>query len=115
MAPGTISERMIRLLPFLSKIFSQRSRVTAAFGWEQHTSTFPGAGRSNGSGSYVVDPPIRSVMQVWQTPDRHDHLTGTSHASASSSKLPNFGFQAAVIPLRANETGGPDPGGPWGR
>jgi hypothetical protein len=23
--PGTISERMIRLLPFLSKIFSQRS------------------------------------------------------------------------------------------
>jgi len=54
-------------------------------------------------------------MQVWQTPVRHDHLTGTSHASASSSKLANFASQAAVIPLRANETGGPDPGGPGGR
>ncbi len=29
---------------------SQRSNVTPAFGWEQHTSTFPGAGLSSGSG-----------------------------------------------------------------
>jgi hypothetical protein len=30
--------------------FSQRSRVTPVLGWEQHTSTFPGAGLSSGSG-----------------------------------------------------------------
>jgi len=35
-----------------------------------------------------------SALQVWQTPVRQDHLTGTSHASASSSKLANFGSQA---------------------
>jgi hypothetical protein len=59
MPPDTISERMIRLLPvlsnifsnsLLSKTFSQRSKVTPACGWEQHTSTFPGAGLSSGSG-----------------------------------------------------------------
>src|SRR5579862_3619249 len=54
-------------------------------------------------------------MQVWQTPARQDNLTGTSHASASSSKLPNFGSQEVVIPLRTNATEGPDPGGPFGR
>ncbi len=35
----------------------------------------------------AADPPIRPVMQTWHTPVRHDHRTGTSHASASSSKL----------------------------
>jgi len=44
-----------------------------------------------------------------------DHLAGTSHASANSSKLPNLRSQATVIPLRANETDGPDPGEPLGR
>ena len=53
-------------------------------------------------------------MQVWQTPVRHDHLTGTSHASASSCKLPNLRSHATVIPLRANETEGPAPRGPSG-
>ena len=32
-------------------------------------------------------PDIRPVSQVWQTPVRHDQRTGTSHASASSSRL----------------------------
>src|SRR5262245_10866555 len=45
-----------------------------------------GAG-SSGSGSYSTSPAISAVSQVWQTPVRQDHLTGTSHASASSSRL----------------------------
>src|SRR5262245_37456910 len=54
-------------------------------------------------------------MHMWHTPVRHDHLAGTSHASANSSKLRNFASHATAIPLRANEIDGPDPGGPCGR
>jgi hypothetical protein len=36
---------------------------------------------------YVTAPAIRVVSHVWQTPVRHDQRTGTSHASASSSRL----------------------------
>src|SRR5215467_2584853 len=54
-------------------------------------------------------------MQVCHNPVRHDHLTETSQASASSSKVANLESHATVIPLRANETEGPDPRGPSGR
>src|SRR5215472_18810649 len=76
---------------------------------EQHTSTFPGAGLSSGSGRYIIDPLIKPVMQVWQTPVLQDHLTGTSHASASSSKLRNWTSQRTLSPLRAKDTRGPVP------
>ncbi len=52
---------------------------------------------------------------MWQTPLRHDHLTGTSQASASSSRLRNAGSHGTVRLLRLNETAGPDPGCPAGR
>src|SRR5262249_35957114 len=94
---------------------SQRSRMTLPSGCEQHTSTLPGIGLSHGSRCQGIDPLIRPVMQVWHTPVRQDHLTGTSHASASSSKLWYFGSHGVVIPLRANETDTPDPGGPGGK
>src|SRR5208282_5634301 len=48
-------------------------------------------------------------------PVRHDHRTGTSLASASSSKLWNVGPQRTLRPLRANETSAPKPGGPAGK
>src|SRR5579864_481903 len=47
------------------------------------------------------------VSQVWQTPVRHAHRTGTSQASASSSRLSNGGPQWTLRPLRANDTSGP--------
>ena len=64
-----------------------RSRITSPRGREQQISASPCAGGSSGSGSYSTSPPISAVSQVWQTPVRQDHLTGTSHASASSSRL----------------------------
>src|SRR5437879_6154374 len=51
---------------------------------------------------------------MWQTPVRHDQRTGTSHASANSRRLVNFGFQGTLSPLRAKETCGPDPARPSG-
>src|SRR5262249_3052651 len=59
-------------------------------------------------------PSTRPVSHVWQTPVRHDHRTGTSHASASSSRLLNSDPQRTFKPLRANDTSGPVPGGPAG-
>src|SRR6516165_6999225 len=86
-------------------------------GREQQINRLPAAGGSSGSGSYFTDPEINPVSQVWQTPVRHDHRTGTSHASASSSRLRNSDRQRTFNPLRANETRGPVPSGParvWG-
>ena len=58
---------------------------------------------------------MSAVSQVWQTPVRQDHLTATSHASASSSKLWYFASQGNVSPLRAKETCGPEPAGSAGK
>jgi sugar lactone lactonase YvrE len=49
------------------------------------------------------------------TPVRQDHLTGTSHTSASSSRLWYFASQGNVSLLRAKETCGPKPAGPAGK
>ena len=63
----------------------------------------------------VADLPATSpVSQVWQAPVRQAHRTGTSQASASSSKLWNEGPQRTLRPERANETVGPRAGGPAG-
>src|SRR4051795_13267301 len=78
-------------------------------GREQQVNRFPAAGGASGSGSYVTDPEINPHSQVWQTPLRQDQRTGTSQASASSSRLWNFGSQETVSPVRANETPGPSP------
>src|SRR6516162_4273952 len=84
-------------------------------GREQQINRFPVAGGSSGSGSYFTDPEINPVSQAWQTPVRHDQRTGTSQASASSSKLRNDGAQRTLRPLRAKETVGPEPGDPTGK
>src|SRR5215470_18646001 len=76
-------------------------------GREQQINRFPAAGGSSGSGSYFTDPEINPHSQVWQTPVRQDQRTGTSQASASSSRLWNFESQDTVRPVRANETLGP--------
>src|SRR5215469_3899851 len=83
-------------------------------GREQQINRFPTAGGSSGSGSYITDPEINPHSQVWQTPVRQDQRTGTSQASASSSRLWNLGSQETVRPARANETLGPPPGNPSG-
>src|SRR6202044_3363232 len=83
-------------------------------GREQQINKFPAAGRSSGSGSYLTFPEINPHSQVWQTPVRQDQRTGTSQASASSSKLWNFEPQETVSPARANEILGPSPEGPSG-
>src|SRR6516165_8485104 len=83
-------------------------------GREQQINTFPAAGGSSGSGSYATDPEINPHSQVWQTPVRHDQRTGTSQASASSSRLWNLESQGTVRPARANEILGPSPGEPAG-
>ena len=56
-------------------------------GVEQQRSKFPSAGGSSGSVVYETDPETSPLSQLWQTPVRQDHLTGTSHASASSRRL----------------------------
>src|SRR5580692_5809881 len=76
-------------------------------GREQQINRFPAAGGSSGSGSYFTDPEINPHSQVWQTPVRHAQRTGTSQASASSSRLWNFESQETVSPARANEILGP--------
>src|SRR5215813_10902657 len=83
-------------------------------GREQQINRFPAAGGSSGSGSYFTDPEINPHSQVWQTPVRHDQRTGTSQASASSSRLWNLESQGTVRPARANEILGPSPGEPAG-
>src|ERR1700733_128254 len=79
-------------------------------GREQQINRFPAAGGSSGSGSYVTDPEISPHSQAWQTPVRQDQRTGTSQASASSSRLWNSGSHETVRPARANEILGPMPG-----
>src|SRR5215470_6053172 len=94
---------------------SHKSRTTSPQGREQQISASPFAGGSSGSGSYPTSPAISAVSQVWQTPVRQDHRTGTSHASASSSRLWYLASQGNVSPLRAKETCGPKPAGPAGK
>src|SRR5271155_5737618 len=94
------------------------SITTSSWGREQQINRFPAAGGSSGSGSYFTDPEINPHSQVWQTPVRQDQRTGTSQASASSSRLWNFESQETVSPARANEILGPsadDPSGACGR
>src|ERR1700761_6047108 len=83
-------------------------------GREQQINRFPAAGGSSGSGSYITDPEINPHSHVWQTPARQDQRTGTSQASASSSRLWNLGSQETVRPARANEILGPFPDDPAG-
>src|SRR5262245_61198181 len=92
-----------------------RSSTTSPRGRQQQISAPPFAGGSSGSGSYSTSPAISAVSQVWQTPVRQDHRTGTSHASASSSRLWYLAFQGNVSPLRAKETCGPNPAGSAGK
>src|SRR5271155_4754691 len=90
------------------------SITMASRGREQQINRFPAAGGSSGSGSYVTDPEINPHSQVWQTPVRQAQRTGTSQASASSSRLWNFESQETVSPARANEILGPSPVDPAG-
>jgi hypothetical protein len=53
-------------------------------------------------------PPISPISQVWHTPVRHDHRTGTSHASTSSRWLCLAESQRTSRVLRANDTSGPE-------
>src|SRR4051812_18237075 len=86
----------------------------SSWGREQQINRLPSAGGASGSGSYVTDPETNPHSQVWQTPVRQDQRTGTSQASANSSRLRNLGSQETVRPARANETVGPSPGRPAG-
>src|SRR5271170_5790076 len=90
------------------------SITRSSWGREQQINRFPAAGGSSGSGSYFTDPEIKPHSQVWQTPVRQAQRTGTSQASASSSRLWNLGSQVTVSPARANEILGPCPGNPTG-
>src|SRR5215469_2483147 len=94
---------------------SYKSRTTSPRGRLQQISAPPFAGGSSGSGLYSTSPAISAVSQVWQTPVRQDHLTATSHASASSSRLRYFASQGNVSPLLAKETRGPKPAGSPGK
>jgi hypothetical protein len=91
-----------------------RSSTISPAGCEQHSNKFPCAGGSSGSGWYFTLPEINPLSHMWQTPVRHDQRTGTSQASAKSSRLPNFGSHRAFNPLRAKEICGPVPAGPTG-
>src|SRR5436305_4404093 len=77
------------------------SITTSSWGREQQINRFAAAASSSGSGSYFTDPDINPHSQVWQTPARQDQRTGTSQASASSSRLWNFESQETVSPARA--------------
>src|SRR5215472_2848996 len=90
------------------------SITRSPWGREQQINTFPSAAGSSGSGSYFTDPEINPHSQVWQTPVRQDQRTGTSQASASSSRLWYFESHETVSPARANEILGPSPGDPAG-
>src|SRR4051812_29122180 len=65
----------------------QRSSASLSSGWPQQMSALPAAGASTGSGLYPTLPEMSVVSHVWQTPVRQDQRTGTSQASASSSRL----------------------------
>src|SRR6516225_468606 len=90
------------------------SMTRSSRGREQQVNKLPAAGGSSGSGSYVTDPDTNPHSQVWQTPVRQDQRTGTSQASASSSRLWYLGSQETVSPARAKEILGPSPGDPAG-
>ena len=90
------------------------SITTSSWGREQQINRFPAAGGSSGSGSLFTDPEINPHSQIWQTPVRQDQRTGTSQASANSSRLWNFESQQTVSPARAKEILGPSPGDPAG-
>ena len=54
-------------------------------GRAEQMSSSSSPGGSSGGVPYDADPDSTAVTHVWQTPVRHDHCVGTSHASASSS------------------------------
>src|SRR3954447_7162174 len=83
-------------------------------GCEQQISTLPSAGGSTGSGLYSTPPAMSVVSQLWHTPVRHDQRTGTSHASANSSRLAYSLLHGTARLLRANSMVGPVPGWPLG-
>src|SRR6185369_432880 len=90
------------------------SMTRSSRGREQQVSKLPSAGSSSGAGSYVTDPETNPHSQVWQTPVRQDQRTGTSQASASSSRFWNAESHETVRPARAKDTFGPAPGDPGG-
>src|SRR5271154_73677 len=90
------------------------SIARSSWGAEQQISKFPVAGDSSGSGSYFTEPEINPHSQIWHTPVRQAQRTGTSQASASSSRVWNLGSQETVRPARAKEILGPLPGDPAG-
>src|SRR5271155_4602310 len=90
------------------------SITTSSRGREQQVNKLPSAGGSSGSGSNGTDPETNPHSQVWQTPVRQAQRTGTSQASANSSRLWNLGSQETVRPARAKEIFGPSPGDPGG-
>ena len=57
---------------------------------------------------------MRVVSQLWHTPVRQDQRTGTSQASASSSRLEKSSLHGIARLLRANSMVGPSPGFPSG-
>src|SRR4051812_15414683 len=57
---------------------------------------------------------MTAVSQLRQTPVRQDQRTGTSQASASSSRLTNSSLQRTLRLLRANSIVGPVPARPAG-
>src|SRR3954452_17520861 len=92
-----------------------KSITTSSAGCAQQISKLPSAGASTGSGRYLIIPATSPVSQVWQTPVRHANRTGTSQASASSSKLGNDGPKRTLRQERATDTSGPVPGAPAGK
>src|SRR5271170_1599468 len=90
------------------------SMTRSSRGREQQVNRLPYCGGSSGSGSYVTDPETNPHSQVWHTPVRQAQRTGTSQASASSSRLWNLGSQETVRPARAKEILGPLLGDPAG-
>ena len=92
----------------------QRSITRATVGRAEPMSSSSSPGASRGAVWYDASPDSTAVAQVWQTPVRHDHCVGTSHASASSSTDEYVSDHAAVSAERAKVTAGPAPGGPGG-
>src|SRR5215510_436036 len=93
---------------------AQRSRVRSDRGVAQQMRTVPSGGGSSGSGEYWRRPSTRPLSQVWHTPLRHDHLTGTEHASASSKSERKRLSQRGATPLLRKVTLGPVPWSPAG-
>ena len=86
--------------------FPHKSTTMSPSGWEQQVNRLPSAGASTGSGRYATLPPTSPVSQVWQTPVRHDHRTGTSQASRLCSIDMNS-LRSAVLNAQVSTTCSP--------